>query len=140
MVAQVEVKTSSSFGFGTENFYFRFSIWSDFQAKELNIRGELEHAANQAESENQAEPRGTHLSRFRSRFFENIKFEVLAATYQTWSTDAEYVLTFLIWGFWKPQEAFQICPLRFCHPKESPPARKFQESLPGLPEQEGQAD
>ena len=31
-------------------------MWSGFQAKKLNIRGELELAANWAEPENQAEP------------------------------------------------------------------------------------
>ena len=59
--------------------------------------------------------RGAHSSRFSSHFLKNMDFEVLASTYLP---ESKYGPTFLIWGFWKPWEAFvEVCSLRFCNPK-----------------------
>ena len=51
-------------------------MWSGFQAKKLNTRGELELAANQAEPENQAGPvpgPDPHQIKSFNFFFQKIK-------------------------------------------------------------------
>ena len=44
---------------------------------------------------------GAHSSRFRSRFSENMDFEVFTSTYAEFHADHEYDLIFWIWGFCK---------------------------------------
>ena len=64
--------------------------------------------------------RGAHSKHFRSRFFENINFDVFTSTYAEFDADHKNGLLFGIWVFWKAQEAFEYCKIVFLHLCDQP--------------------